>query len=100
MPWVGCYIEGNADLLRLFLQSPPALERIHVSSILDLLSLSLSYCIRNRLISDRISVSSLIKKVTRPELGNIWRGNALPSFTNSLRMLIGKGRSANLPPCI
>ena len=65
-----------------------------------LLPLSLSYCIRNRLISDVTSASSLIRKVTQPELGNMWCGNAFPSLTNALRMLIGKGRSANLPPCI
>jgi len=61
---------------------------------------SLSYCIRKRLISDVISDSSLIRKVTQPELGSTWWGNALPSLTNSFRIPIGNGRSANLPPCM
>ena len=61
---------------------------------------SLSYCIRNRLINAVTSASSLIKNVIHPELGRTWCGSALPSLTNSLRILIGNGRSANLPPCI
>lgn len=65
-----------------------------------LLPPSLSYCIRKRLISDVTSTSSLIIKVTQPELGSTWWGNALPSLTNSFRIPIGNGRSANLPPCM
>ena len=62
------YVEENADLTL-----PMTLSCFWKNFYLGfLLPLSLSYCIRNRLISEVMSASSLIRKVTQPELGNTW----------------------------